>query len=119
MRSVREMAVSGGPKPSDLLTPASFRNAITVMQAIGGSTNGVVHLAAIAQRTDVLQAQTQLESTRANLTAMVGQRAVLEHAIALLLGKAPAETQVRNPRAAATFNIGGPICASVCTVLAR
>jgi dihydroxy-acid dehydratase len=46
-----EMAVSGGPKPSDLLTPASFRNAITVMQAIGGSTNGVVHLAAIAQRT--------------------------------------------------------------------
>jgi acetyl-CoA acetyltransferase len=34
-----------------------------------------------------------------------------------LLGKAPAETQVKNPRAAATFNIGGPICASVCTVL--
>ena len=49
------------------------------------------YAAAIAQRTDVLQAQTQLESTRANLTAMVGQRAVLEHAIALLLGKAPAE----------------------------
>lgn len=46
-----EMAVSGGPKPSDLLTPAAFRNAITVMQAIGGSTNGVVHLAAIARRT--------------------------------------------------------------------
>ncbi len=34
-----------------------------------------------------------------------------------LLGKAPAEVQVPNPRAAATFNIGGPICASVCTVL--
>jgi len=34
-----------------------------------------------------------------------------------LLGKAPAELQVRNPRVAATFNIGGPICASVCTVL--
>jgi len=34
-----------------------------------------------------------------------------------LLGKAPAETQVKNPRLAATFNIGGPICASVCTVL--
>jgi hypothetical protein len=25
--------------------------------------------------------------------------------------------QVKDPRAAATFNIGGPICASVCTVL--
>jgi acetyl-CoA acetyltransferase len=35
-----------------------------------------------------------------------------------LLGKAPRELQVRSPRAAATFNIGGPICASVCTVLA-
>ncbi len=36
-----------------------------------------------------------------------------------LLGKAPAELQVKDPKAAATFNIGGPICASVCTVLKR
>jgi len=36
-----------------------------------------------------------------------------------LLGKAPAELQVKDPKAAATFNIGGPICASVCTVLRR
>jgi NodT family efflux transporter outer membrane factor (OMF) lipoprotein len=50
--------------------------------------------AAIAQRTDVLQAQTQLETTRANLTAMVGQRAILEHAMALLVGKPPAEFSV-------------------------
>jgi acetyl-CoA C-acetyltransferase len=35
-----------------------------------------------------------------------------------LLGKAPRELQVPDPRYAATFNIGGPICASVCTVLA-
>ncbi len=34
-----------------------------------------------------------------------------------LQGKAPTELQVKNPKAAATFNIGGPICASVCTVL--
>jgi acetyl-CoA C-acetyltransferase len=34
-----------------------------------------------------------------------------------LLGRAPAELQVKEPRVAATFNIGGPICASVCTVL--
>jgi len=34
-----------------------------------------------------------------------------------LSGKAPAEVQVKNPKLAATFNIGGPICASVCTVL--
>jgi acetyl-CoA acetyltransferase len=35
-----------------------------------------------------------------------------------LAGKAPKELQVARPRYAATFNIGGPICASVCTVLA-
>ncbi|WP_321478192.1 thiolase family protein [uncultured Paludibaculum sp.] len=34
-----------------------------------------------------------------------------------LLGKVPADLQVKQARAAATFNIGGPICASVCTVL--
>jgi acetyl-CoA C-acetyltransferase len=34
-----------------------------------------------------------------------------------LLGKAPHELQVKDPKLAATFNIGGPICASVCTVL--
>ncbi len=50
--------------------------------------------AGIAQRTDVLQAQTQLETTRANLTAMRAQRANLEHAIALLVGKAPGEFSV-------------------------
>lgn len=34
-----------------------------------------------------------------------------------LLGKVPPELQVKNAKVAATFNIGGPICASVCTVL--
>ena len=34
-----------------------------------------------------------------------------------LQGKAPEGLQVSDPKMAATFNIGGPICASVCTVL--
>lgn len=46
-----EMAVSGGPRPSELLTPAALRNAQVVLQAIGGSTNGLIHLTAIANRT--------------------------------------------------------------------
>ncbi len=33
-----------------ILTPAAFENALRVLLAIGGSTNGVVHLAAIAGR---------------------------------------------------------------------
>ncbi|SFI08520.1 dihydroxy-acid dehydratase [Bosea sp. OK403] len=45
------MAVDGGPRPSALLTPQAFRNATVVMQAIGGSTNGIIHLTAIANRT--------------------------------------------------------------------
>jgi acetyl-CoA C-acetyltransferase len=36
-----------------------------------------------------------------------------------LLGKAPEPLQVPNAEVAATFNIGGPICSSVCTVLKR
>ena len=36
--------------PSAILTPAAFRNAQVVLQAIGGSTNAIVHLAAIAGR---------------------------------------------------------------------
>jgi dihydroxy-acid dehydratase len=46
-----EMAISGGPRPSEILTASSFRNAQVVMQAIGGSTNGIIHLTAIANRT--------------------------------------------------------------------
>src|ERR1700753_533683 len=38
-------------KPSEFLTAASFRNAQVVLQAIGGSTNGLIHLTAIANRT--------------------------------------------------------------------
>jgi dihydroxy-acid dehydratase len=33
-----------------VLTPAAFQNAVTVLLAIGGSTNGLVHLTAIAGR---------------------------------------------------------------------
>jgi len=51
-RRAAEMAVAGGPCPSELLTPIAFRNAQVVMQAIGGSTNGLIHLTAIANRTE-------------------------------------------------------------------
>lgn len=40
-------------KPSDFITPASFRNAITALMALGGSTNAVVHLVAMAQRAGI------------------------------------------------------------------
>ena len=40
-------------RPSTLLTPAAFRNAATVSLAIGGSTNAVIHLVALAGRARV------------------------------------------------------------------
>lgn len=42
-----------GPKPSDLATRKSFENAIAVDMAIGGSTNAIVHLLAMAGRAGV------------------------------------------------------------------
>jgi dihydroxy-acid dehydratase len=37
-------------KPLDFLTPASFDNAVTAVLALGGSTNSIVHLIAMAKR---------------------------------------------------------------------
>ena len=37
-------------KPSDVMTKGSFLNAIVTLAGIGGSTNAVVHLLAIAGR---------------------------------------------------------------------
>ena len=44
------LAKSGGPRPSEVMTEAAFTNALRVLQAIGGSTNGVIHLTAVAGR---------------------------------------------------------------------
>ena len=44
------MALSGGPIPTDVVTPAAIRNAQRVLLAVSGSTNAVVHMAAVAGR---------------------------------------------------------------------
>src|SRR5579883_325285 len=48
-----EMALAGGPRPCDILTESAFRNAAAILHAIGGSTNGIIHLTAIAGRAGV------------------------------------------------------------------
>ncbi len=40
-------------KPLDFLTPASFDNAVTTVLALGGSTNAIVHLIAMAKRAGI------------------------------------------------------------------
>jgi dihydroxy-acid dehydratase len=45
--------VAAGRTPGKVMTAGSFRNAIVTLAAIGGSTNGVVHLLALAGRLGV------------------------------------------------------------------
>jgi dihydroxy-acid dehydratase len=48
--------------PQEMLSKESFLNAIIVLQAIGGSTNAVVHLMAIVNRHPALQGQVTLDT---------------------------------------------------------
>ena len=49
-REAARLATGNGPTVRDVLTAKTFHNAMVVLQALGGSTNAVVHLAAIAGR---------------------------------------------------------------------
>ena len=51
MVGARAMALAADPIcPSQIMTPKSFENALRVLLAIGGSTNGIIHLTAMAGR---------------------------------------------------------------------
>jgi len=52
-RRAVEMARTGGPTPSRIMTARAFDNAIRADMAIGGSTNAIIHLVAIAGRLGV------------------------------------------------------------------
>lgn len=45
--------IEKGIKPSDIMTKAAFENAITVVIALGGSTNAVLHLLAMANASHI------------------------------------------------------------------
>lgn len=51
-----------GIAPADVLTGAAFHNAIVALQAIGGSTNAVIHLTAIAGRLGLRLELTELDA---------------------------------------------------------
>src|SRR2546426_5082732 len=52
-RRAVEMALRGGPRPSEILTAKAFDNAIRGDIAIRGSTHAIVHLVALAGRARV------------------------------------------------------------------
>ena len=65
--SVLVDAIKNDIKPLDLLTKKAFENAISVIMAIGGSTNSVLHLLAIAKTADVDLCIDDFERIRQNV----------------------------------------------------
>ncbi|MBX6425771.1 MAG: dihydroxy-acid dehydratase [Variibacter sp.] len=74
-----EMAKAGGPRPRELLTKAALRNASVVLQAISGSTNGIVHLAAIAGRAGLSYDLDELDRLGREVPVLVNLRPAGEH----------------------------------------
>ena len=121
MKRAYDMA---GVKPQDV-NVAEVHDCFTVMGAIGTEVLGKAPYSKGAQYWVEGKARVDGEcgiNTSGGLIAKghpVGATgiAMLGWSAWQLLGKVPPELQVKNARVAATFNIGGPICASVCTVL--
>ena len=49
-------------KPSDIMTRKAFENAVTVIMALGGSTNAVLHLIAMAKSVDIVFTQDDFQT---------------------------------------------------------
>jgi acetyl-CoA C-acetyltransferase len=123
MGKAYEMA---GESPDDV-NVAELHDCFTVMGAIGTEVIGKADYGKGAEYWREGKAEAKGEcgiNTSGGLIAKghpVGATgiAMIGWAAWQLQGKVPAELQVPDPKIAATFNIGGPICASVCTVLRR
>ncbi len=126
LRAMNKAYAMAGLRPADV-NVAEVHDCFTVMGAIGTEVIGKASPGEGARYWVEGKASPQGEcgiNTSGGLIAKghpIGATgvAMIGWAAQQLLGKAPAELQVPDARAAATFNIGGPICASVCTVLTK
>jgi acetyl-CoA C-acetyltransferase len=123
-RAMNSAYAMAGEKPADV-NVAEIHDCFTVMGAIGTEVIGKADYGKGAEYWREGKAEAKGEcgiNTSGGLIAKghpVGATgiAMIGWAAWQLQGKVPAELQVPDPKIAATFNIGGPICASVCTVL--
>jgi acetyl-CoA acetyltransferase len=121
MKTAYQMA---GVKPDDVKV-AEIHDCFTVMGALGTEVLGKAEYGKGAQYWVDGKARVDGEcgiNTSGGLIAKghpIGATgvAMLGWCSWQLLGKVPPPLQVKGANVAATFNIGGPICASVCTVL--
>lgn len=63
-------AVGAGRRPRQILTRKTFENGIAVVMALGGSTNAVLHLLAIARAADVPLTLDDFEGIRARVPVL-------------------------------------------------
>ncbi len=63
-------AIANNLKPRDIMTRKAFENAIAVVMALGGSTNAVLHLLAIAHATEVPLAIEDFEYLRGKVPVL-------------------------------------------------
>jgi dihydroxy-acid dehydratase len=71
----------GGPRPTAILTAEAFDDAVTVLAAIGGGTNAVVHLLALAGRVGVPLTLERIHELAARTPLVVNVRPSGEHLI--------------------------------------
>jgi dihydroxy-acid dehydratase len=77
-RQAMRLAESG-TRPSDILTRESLENALRILIAIGGSTNGMIHLAAIAGRLGVDLTLHDLNAISESTPVLVDLKPVGQH----------------------------------------
>jgi dihydroxy-acid dehydratase len=76
-----QMAVTGRPRPRDLLSKAALRNASVVLQATSGSTNALVHLAAVAGRAGIAYDLAEFDKIGRDVPVLVNLKPVGEYFI--------------------------------------
>jgi dihydroxy-acid dehydratase len=77
MQAVR--LAENGTRPEQIVTPESIENALRALIAIGGSTNGVIHLAAIAGRVGINLSLRDLNALSESTPVLVNLKPVGQH----------------------------------------
>jgi dihydroxy-acid dehydratase len=83
----RAVALAQSPiRPSEIITPKSVENAIRVLLAIGGSTNAIIHLTAIAGRAGVSISLKRLNELSDSTPVLVDLKPTGQHYMSDLYG---------------------------------
>jgi dihydroxy-acid dehydratase len=97
-RSVR-MAGDGNPRPNEVLDARAFDNAITLLCAVGGSTNVIIHLLALAGRVGVPLTLERFDEIARSVPLIANVQPAGEHLTERLMaaGGVPALLKVLEP----------------------